>query len=111
MDLFQTEIQSYIGDQFDGNFLCTVESVDKVVNKLKRGEVAGLDGLTSEHITNCHRIIITILVKLFNLMLMTGYVPFEFGFGVAVPIPKDRSTASCSDYRCISISPIISKIF
>ena len=69
MDLFQTEIQFYIGDKFDDSFLCTVESVDKVVNKLKRGKAACLDGLTSEHITSCHSIIITILVKLFNLTL------------------------------------------
>ena len=54
--------------------------MDKVVNKLKRGKAAGLDGLTSEYITNCHPIIFTILVKLRNLTLMTGYVPVEFGF-------------------------------
>ena len=42
---------------------------------------------------------------------MTGYVPVEFGFGVAVAIPKDSRTACCHDYRCISISPIISKKF
>ena len=91
--------------------MCTVELVDKVVDKLKRGKAAGLDGLTVEHIKNGHPVIITILTKLFNLMLVTGYVPVEFGFGVSVPIPKERSSVNCSDYRCISISPVISKIF
>jgi len=69
MNEFKTQLESYIGDEFDSRFLCTVESVDKIVNKLKRGKAAGLDGLTIEHIINCHPIIFVILVKLFNLMM------------------------------------------
>jgi len=44
-------------------------------------------------------------------MLIAGHVPHEFGLGLAVPIPKEHYSVSSSNYRCITVSPIISKIF
>jgi len=41
-----------------------------------------------------------------------GYVPKKFGNGVVVPILKDRlGDVSSLDYRAITISNIISKVF
>ena len=45
-------------------------------------DMHGLDGLSVEHIVNCHPIIIIQLTCMFNCMLQLGYVPDAFGTGV-----------------------------
>ena len=55
------------------------------------------------------------LAKLFNLMISAGKVPTKFGQSYTVPILKDSSvyskTVTVSDFRGISISPVVSKVF
>ena len=51
---------------------------------------------------------------LFNLMFKYCYVPNAFGEGMIIPIPKgdsNRMYDKVEDYRGITISPIISKVF
>ena len=47
-------------------------------------------------------------------MIISGDVPLAFGSGLIIPIPK-RSTssrlASIHDFRGITLSPVLSKIF
>jgi len=57
-----------------------------------------------------------ITVKLFNLCLSAGYVPQPFGLSYTVPIIKGSISATSreldvNDFRGISISPILSKLF
>ena len=54
--------------------------------------------------------------KLFNLMMHNGYVPRKFGQSYTVPIPKSScnlysKSITVDDFRGISISPVISKVF
>ena len=54
--------------------------------------------------------------KLFNLCMTVGYVPLSFGKSYTVPILKDKNAIHCKsltvdDFRGISISPVVSKIF
>jgi len=80
----------------------------------ENGKAAGLDSLTCEHLKYSHPIVITLLTKLFNLFIATGHIPNEFGVSYTVPIPKvDGLTRSVTvdDFRGISISPVISKLF
>ena len=47
-------------------------------------------------------------------MLETGYAPEAFGEGLIIPIPKGANQTSCAnieDFRGITISPVISKVF
>ena len=67
----------------------TVFEVAKCIDKLKRGKAPGLDGLSVEHIVNCHPIIIIQLTCMFNSMLQLGYVPDAFGTGVIIPLVKN----------------------
>ena len=95
--------------------LClTVESVDRIVQQLALGKAAGINNLTVEHIKYIHPIIIILLTKLFNLMLYFDYVPDAFGIGLTVPVPKgnqNQHVYNIDDYRGITLSPVISKIF
>jgi exonuclease III len=106
----------YCGTPLDAADMFDVELVSKVIDKLKRGKAAGLDTLTTEHLINCHPSIICILNKLFNLMLLSGHLPYVFGLSYTVPLPKDGKASSsksfsCADFRGIAISSILSKVF
>jgi len=80
---------------------------------MKSGKAAGYDNLTLEHIVFSHPSLVAHLCNIFNLMLKHCYVPNEFGRGIIVPLVKDKrgDLFSSSNYRGITVSPIISKIF
>jgi len=91
-----------------------VELVDKIITELQRGKAAGLDSLTAEHLQYSHPILCCILVKLFNTMLKAGAVPLSFGCSYTVPLIKvdvHARSLSTNDFRGITISPVISKVF
>ena len=81
---------------------------------IKRGKAARLDGLTAEHLINCHLIINVLLAKLFSLMLAHSCIPKSLCYSNTIPIPKsDNRSESMTydDFRGISISYVISKVF
>jgi hypothetical protein len=92
-----------------------VEMVEKALSNLKRGKAASLDSLMAEHLQNSHPILLSVLAKLFNIMLLSGCVPFGFGLSYIVPLPKQSnvlgSDVHVEDFRGIAISPVISKLF
>ena len=96
------------------DWLMSVEDVDKVVfESMKRGKSPGLDSVVIEHVLFSHPSVMVHLTRLFNIMIKHGFVPNSFGEGVIVPLLKDKSGDVCSsdNYRGITLSPVISKIF
>jgi len=88
--------------------------VSRLINNLKRGKAASLDELTSEHLQFSHYIVVSILVKLFNLFIFTGHIPISLGASYTVHIPKcDGRTKALfvDDFKSISICPVISKLY
>ena len=70
--------------------------------------------LTIEHLVHSHPVLFVILSKLFNIIMSAGYVPCGFRLSYTVPLQKVdivSSTNTVDNYRAISISPILSKIF
>ena len=47
------------------------------------------------------------------MMLMHGYLPVNYGSGIVVPILKDKcgDLSSVDNYRPVTLSPVIAKIF
>ena len=76
-------------------------------------ENASCDGIETEHVVNVHPILVSILAVLFNAMLQHGYIPDNFGRGVIIPLIKDKSgdASSSSNYRGITLSSNVSKLF
>ena len=74
---------------------------------------AGHDGIVSEHIVHSHPALVVHFKILFSMILKTGHVPDEFGMGVVIPIIKDKSgnPSSIDNYRPITLSAVISKVF
>ena len=96
------------------DWMLTAADVEYVIhNNIRRGKAAGFDNLTIEHILYSHPSINFHLCKLFNLMLKHGYVPDEFGRGIIIPLVKVKNgdVANSANYRGITVSPIVSKIF
>jgi len=90
--------------------------VEQIIGNMHRGKGAGLDGLTAEHLIFCRSLLPCILAKLFNLFICYGHVPAAFGISYTVPLLKGSSSSysknlTTGDFRGISISPVMSKVF
>ena len=62
------------------------ELIESVISTLKKNKAAGLDTLTAEHLQYSHPALATILAKLFNIMIINGYIPPDFGRMYTVPL-------------------------
>jgi hypothetical protein len=80
---------------------------------MKLNKASGIDGIEVEHLMYAHPIVCTLLCNLFNCMLQCGRVPYDFHFGVIVPLVKDQcgDVSDVNNYRGITLSPTISKLF
>lgn len=112
---YAAQRDKYFTAPLSDDSMFNVEHVSACISHLKRGKAAGLDNLTAEHLTHAHPSLSSVLYRLFNLMMLSGHVPPSFGYSYTVPIPKITDTRtksmSCSDFRGISISCIMSKVF
>ena len=96
-----------LSNQFD------VVDIEKALEKLKTGKASGIDGIVKEHLVYSHPSVVVYLMLLFNMMAIHGFVPDDFGTGVMVPIVKDTAgdITDVDNYRGITLSPVISKMF
>jgi hypothetical protein len=91
-----------------------IYSVDYVITNLKRGKASGFDNISCEHLQYAHPIVSSCITMLFNLIIAFKYVPKAFGHGIIIPIPKgdrSRNQDKIENYRGITVSCILSKIF
>jgi len=90
-----------------------VSEIELAIKHLSLNKAADSSGISSEHILHSHPSIVIHLKFQFSMMLSHSYVPNDFTRGRVIPIVKDpRGDLSSPDnYRPITISPIISKIF
>jgi len=93
--------------------LFDIADIEAGLNQLKIGKACGFDGISKENIIYAHPAIIFHLKTLFNLIYDHGFVPDDFGKGITIPLIKDLlgNTSDCDNYRAITISPLISKLF
>jgi len=95
------------------NRVITVQLVDSCIKKLKTGKAAGIDSIEAEHLKFAHPQLTVLLCVLFNKMLTCGKVPELFCNGVTIPVPKNKygDLTDSKNYRGITLSPVISKVF
>ena len=106
----------YTVTECDDNRSCYAELVESVIRKMKCGKAAGLDGITAEHLKYCNAILPCVLSKLFNIMLANSHALSGFGESYTVPLLKNNcsiysKTLTVDDFRGVSISPVLSKVF
>ena len=94
------------------NQTITKEEVMKCLKKLKKNKACGLDNIVNEFLKSSSDVIIEVLVKLFNLVLLTGVVPKDWTDGVIKPIFKKKgSVDDPNNYRGITILSCLGKLF
>jgi hypothetical protein len=81
-----------------------------VIQSLKNGTSAGLDGINANLIKEIHSETIDVLLYIFNLSFSSGVFPEKMKDAVVIPIHKKGSKFSCSNYRPISLLSSFSKL-
>jgi len=79
--------------------------LQKCISQLKKGKAAGVDGISVEHITLAHLILVVQLTLLFNIIYIHSIVPDDFGRGLVIPLLKnvDGNQFASENYRGITL--------
>jgi len=86
------------------------EELLRIINKLKNTS-AGHDDLSVKALKAAMESLLTPLTHLCNLSLQTGEIPGQLKIAKITPIYKSGDKDCFSNYRPISVLPVISKIF
>ena len=88
----------------------TCEEVEDALKRLKRHKAAGLDGIKAEFILDAQDLLLQPLTCTFNQMLQRG-VPECWCEGVIHPIFKSGDENDPSNYRGITVTAVLAKLF
>jgi hypothetical protein len=92
--------------------LLTVEDIENGVRSLRCSKSLDCNNLCINHILFSHPVVYSCIALLFNVMIKHGYVPSNMGLSVIHQIVKNnKSVHDISNYRPISILPILTKVF
>ena len=72
----------------------------------------GIDNVIIEYIKNCPTELVYVIVKLFNLVLISGVVPSDWCIGAIKPLYKNKGSPNNPDnYRGITLLSCLGKLF
>ena len=89
----------------------THEELHKGSECLKSGKAVASDNLSNEMISCLLEISPGVLLKLFNSVLAGGKIPSDWVVSYIVPIHKEGAMSDPSNYRGISLSSCLGKLF
>ena len=90
--------------------LCNEAEVYNLIISLDSSKSTGPDGISTKMLKGSVDAIMPNLTRLFNLSLTTGTVPDSWKFAHILPVPKSVDMSASSNYRPISIFPVVSKL-
>jgi len=92
---------------------CDVEisdyQIETILRCVKRTS-SGWDGLPSWLFKKCSVELASVVTHLINYSINVGQIPGIWRTAIVTPVPKVSQPAACSDYRPISVTPILSRI-
>ena len=100
------KISNYVLDMY-----FTEADVKRGIKNLKCNKSCGIDELTNEYLRGTEEILLSVWTLLFNRILDTGSIPSSWQVGKIVPIYKKRDTNEPSNYRAITITSCLGKLF
>ena len=104
------ELGSTPSVSYPEDLLCTESEVYDLVASLDVSKASGQDGISARMLKATACSIAPSLTKLFNLSLQSGTIPSVWKKSLVVPIPKNSDMKNPSNYRPISLLPIVSKV-
>ena len=68
---------------------------------------------SAENLKHAHPILLMHLKHLFRMILIHSFMPDSYGMGISIPLLKDKTdnVNDVDNYRAITLSPVISKLF
>ena len=89
----------------------SVFEVEAIIKKLRRWKAPGYDGITAEMILAENEVTPRILTRLFCRMWHEEAKPDEWELGVLVKMAKKGDLTDCNNYRGITLTSVIMKIY
>ncbi|KAG6443424.1 hypothetical protein O3G_MSEX002874 [Manduca sexta] len=89
----------------------TTDEIDKIIDNLDANTGAGIDGITTKSILCIKKNLVPLLTTCINKCLEQGSFPSNLKIAKVVPIYKSGTKSDPSNYRPISVLPVLSKIF
>ena len=93
------------------DFPISVESVHKVIKRLSNHSSPGPDGVSNPLLKEGGVSLIMLLVPFFRLILDKGILPAEWKVAIVTPIFKKGSRTDCKNFRPISLTCTLCKVF
>jgi len=85
--------------------------VQRGLSRLKNHKAAGLDNMPAEVLKYSGAGGVRLLRHLFNAVYEAECIPSSWRQGVVTHLPKGGDSADCSNYRLLTLMPVIDKLF
>ena len=82
-----------------------------ILKKLNPNKAPGPDGIHGKVLKNCAQSLAYPLSVLFNLSFSTGCIPPDWKLALVVPVLKKGDKSSVENYRPISLTSLVMKVF
>ena len=94
------------------NVAFTYEEISKHIKALKNNKAPGIDNILNEFIKHCPNELISVIVKLFNVILDSGIIPSDWTIGIIKPLYKNKGDVNdINNYRGITLLSCLGKLF
>ena len=100
-----------IDDESPLNLDITASEIQCAIKKLTLNKAGGIDGITGEFYRCTTHEILPFLLPLFNAIFKGNQFPESWRVSVITPIHKSGSKSEPENYRGISVTPVMYKIF
>ena len=101
----------YFSNDIFINFSISTDTIYRELSNLNPNKSTGPDNISGQLLKNWSRTLALPLQLLFNLSFKTGSIPSEWKLAHIIPIHKKDNKKNVQNYRPISVTCIISKIF
>ena len=104
----------YLTSQTSANFQLNITNasvVGTLLSKLCKSKATGLDNISTRLLCNCSDLIAESICAIFNCSINSGVLPNEWKFSKLIPLFKQGERRDLNNYRPISITPIVAKVF
>jgi hypothetical protein len=100
-----------VPNKTDSHIFFISTAIEDRINKYPRGKAAGPSGMKMELFKPIASLISLPLAKFFNELVKIGMVPTEWSRAHIIPVPKKPNSNSIKDFRPISLTEVLRKIF
>ena len=103
----------YYGTECDntlGNITTAPDEILELCKKININKASCIDNISSEILRDAFMVLPARLCSLFNICFNTAVIPSEWKIAKITPLPKSGNSKLVSNYRPISLLPLLSKI-